>query len=275
MMRKTILAGLGAAVVGLATAGGLTGCVPNKPSAPERTQLVMGLEDTFAPMGFVDETGEFAGYDVELAREVCHRRGWTLCLKAINWRAKEELLRSGQIDCIWNGLTITDDRLERMVFTPGYLRNEQVLVVREDSPYHRLKDLKGKVVAVQDESSALQALKDSPELHDTLKDVVARKDAAEALASLGDGTVDAVVIDLMVANDSIRRSGQPFRILDEGLAPEEYGIGFRLGDEALAEEVWKTLLEMAADGTVTRISEKWFGCDISIIPVLFGRGRRH
>ena len=161
-----------------------------------------------------------------------------------------------------------------MHFTPGYLRNEQVVVVREDSPYHRFSDFKDKVVSVQAGSTALEALNDTPELRGILKEVLERSISVGAFQELEDAHADAVVMDFIVANYAIQRDHHPFRILDEGLAPEEYGIGFRKDDEALADEIWDTLLEMAADGYVKRISEKWFGTDLSLIPVYYGKDKR-
>lgn len=242
---------------------------------PARTQLTVGVTESFPPMAFPDENGVFTGYDIELAREVCRRRGWQLNIKLIEWRAMEQYLAKGQIDCVWAGCTITDDRLERMHFTPGYLRNEQVVVVREDSPYHRFPDLKGKVVSVQAGSTALEALNNTPELRNILKEVLERSISVGAFQELEDGHADAVIMDFIVANYAIQREGRPFRLLDEGLAPEEYGIGFRKTDVDLAVDIWSTLLEMASDGTIKRLSEKWFGTDISLIPVFYGKNGRY
>ena len=113
--------GLGTVVAGLAVAtgvAGVAGCFQKAPEVPVRTRLVVGLEPTFAPLGFRTESGDFVGYDVDLAREVGKRRGWEVQFLGIDWAAKDHLLQSGQIDCIWNGLTITDERMERMTFTP-------------------------------------------------------------------------------------------------------------------------------------------------------------
>lgn len=279
MMSKRMLLLAGVLLAALAAC---VGCREEKVEAPVRTELTVGVTESFPPMAFPDESGTFTGYDIELAREVCKRRGWQLNLKVIEWREMEQYLARGLIDCVWAGCTITDDRLERMHFTPGYLRNEQVVVVRQDSPYHRFPDLKGKVVSVQAGSTALDALENTPELRGILKEILERSISVGAFQELEDGHADAVVMDFIVANYAIQREKQPFRILDEGLAPEEYGIGFRKADAALAEEVWSTLLEMAADGTIRRISEKWFGSDLSLIPGFYakathggGRGRRN
>lgn len=239
--------------------------------APPRTELVVGITETFPPLEFPGEDGEYTGYDVELARETCRRRGWKLRFEVIDWKSMEQALANHRIDCIWAGCTITDERLTRMAFTPGYLRNEQVVVVRDESPVHRISQLKGKTLSVQAGSTAMAALEDTPELRNVIKEVFERVGSDGAFLELDDGHADAVIMDLLVANYMIRREGRPFRILDEGLAPEEYGVAFRKGDEALAGQVWRTLQEMAADGFVKRLSEKWFGTDISIIPSSYVR----
>ena len=279
MMSKRMLPLAGVLLAALAAC---VGCREEKVEEPARTMLTVGVTESFPPMAFPGEDGAFTGYDIDLAREVCKRRGWQLNIKIIEWREMEQYLARGLIDCIWAGCTITDERLERMHFTPGYLRNEQVVVVRQDSPYHRFPDLKDKVVSVQAGSTALDALENTPELRGILKEVLERSISVGAFQELEDGHADAVVMDFIVANYAIQRDKQPFRILDEGLAPEEYGIGFRKSDAALADEVWSTLLEMAADGTIRRISEKWFGSDLSLIPGFYakathggGRGRRN
>ena len=146
MMCKAKMLVLGVLLAGVAA---WTGCREKAAEAPARTQLTVGVTESFAPMAFPDENGVFTGYDVDLAQEVCRRKGWKLNFKVIEWRNMEQYLANRQIDCVWAGCTITDERLERMCFTPGYLRNEQVVVVREDSPIHRFPDLKGKVVSVQ------------------------------------------------------------------------------------------------------------------------------
>jgi len=227
--------------------------------------LVMGLDDSFPPMGFRNEQNEIVGYDVDLAKEAARRIGVELVLQPIDWNAKEQELNTAQIDCIWNGFTITDERKQRLLVTPPYLKNAQVIVVKDNSPVNALQDLSGKVVGTQAGSASVEALDDAEEFKNSLKNIVQYKDFLTALMDLDVGGIDAVVIDLVVANDNINRSGKPFRIIKETLGDEEFGVGFRKNDKALADKVWSTLLEMAGDGTVARIATQWLGADISTI----------
>ncbi len=231
----------------------------------DKKVLVLGLDDAFPPMGFRDENNEIVGYDIDLAREVTKRLGVELVCQPIDWNAKEQELNTGKIDCIWNGLTMTAEREEAMTFTKPYLKNAQVLVVRADSPVAALADLKGKSVGLQAGSSAANALEASADLKASLKGVVEFKDNLTALMDLEAKGVDAVVMDLIVANDNIARSGKPYRVLAESLSPENYGVGFRKADLALAGKVQETLDAMAKDGTIAQISTKWFGSDISVV----------
>lgn len=228
-------------------------------------KFIMGLDDAFPPMGFRDENNEIVGYDVDLAKEVTKRMGVSLVLQPIDWNAKEQELNTGKIDCIWNGFTITDERSKAMSFTKPYLKNAQVLVVKADSSVKTLADLKGKTVGLQAGSSAADALDSAADFKASLKGSVEFKDNLTALMDLEAKGVDAVVMDLMVANDNINRSGKAYRILSEDLSPEDYGVGFRKNDVALMSEVQKQLEAMAVDGTLKTITVKWFGADISTV----------
>ena len=231
----------------------------------KKGEFVLGLDDSFPPMGFRDENNEIVGFDIDLAKEGAARLGVTFRAQPINWDAKEQELSTGNIDCIWNGLTITEERLSMLSFTKPYLANEQVLVVRKDSGIASLADLAGKTVGLQAGSSAADALDGATEFKATLKNVVEFKENITALNDLEIGGVDGVVMDKVVADYSIVTTGKPFVVLEQGLAPENYGIAFRKNDLALTAAVQKTLEEMKADGTVEKISTKWFGSDITVI----------
>ncbi|MBQ7158554.1 MAG: amino acid ABC transporter substrate-binding protein [Treponema sp.] len=231
----------------------------------KRGEFVLGLDDSFPPMGFRDENNEIVGFDIDLAKEVASRLGVTFRAQPINWDAKEQELSTGNIDCIWNGLTITEERLSMLSFTKPYLANEQVVVVRKNSGISSLADLAGKTIGLQAGSSAADALDEATDFKASLKNVVEFKENITALNDLEIGGVAGVVMDSIVANYSIATTGKPFAVLPEGLAPENYGVAFRKNDIKLTDAVQKTLEEMKADGTVEKISTKWFGSDITVI----------
>lgn len=257
LMKKSLVQVAGLVLTGLL----LASCARE----PARQTFVLGLDDSFPPMGFRNDKNEIVGYDVDLAREVCTRLGMELKLQPIDWNAKEMELNTKKIDCIWNGFTITPERQAAMLFTPPYLKNAQVVVVRTDSTCKKLADFAGKKVGTQAGSAGADAINAAKEFKASLGEVVEFKDYLTALMDLESKGVDAIVMDLLVANDNIKRSGKPFKILDEALSPEEYGVGFRKDDTVLMQKVWKTLQAMAADGTVAKLAEKWFGADISVI----------
>ena len=230
-----------------------------------RGTFVLGLDDSFPPLGFRSEDNEIVGYDIDLAKEVAKRLGVDFRAQPIDWDAKEMELETGKIDCIWNGFTITDDRRKALSFTEAYLNNDQVLVVREDSGITSLAGMTGKIVGIQSGSSAQEAVDDNAAFASSISKIIMFKDNITALNDLDIGGLDGVVMDSVVANYSIAQTKKPFRVINESLANEGYGIGFRKNEPELCDAVWAILKEMQADGTVTAISQKWFGRDISTI----------
>jgi polar amino acid transport system substrate-binding protein len=228
-------------------------------------KLVLGLDDSFPPMGFRNDDNQIVGYDIDVAREVAKRLGVQLVPQPIDWNAKEQELNTGKIDCIWNGFTITDERQKVMAFTKPYLKNAQVVVVKKGSGYSTLASLKGKKVGLQAGSSAAGALEAAKDFRASLKQVVEFKDNLTALMDLEARGVDAVVMDLILANDNIKLSGKPYEILKETLAPEVFGVGFRKNDLAVRDAVQGALEAMAKDGTLATVTSKWFGSDISVV----------
>ncbi|MCR5289720.1 MAG: amino acid ABC transporter substrate-binding protein [Treponema sp.] len=270
-MKKTVL---GICLAVMAGALVFAGGAKDKAASGEDTSLldlqkrgvfVLGLDDSFPPLGFRDDANKIVGYDIDLAQEVSRRLGVTFKAQPIEWDAKEQELATGKIDCIWNGFTITKERQAALEFTKAYLNNAQVVVVRKGDGVTALADLKGKKVAVQAGSSAQEAIDSNPAFKESLKELVMFKDNLTALNDLETYGVDGVVMDSVVANYSITVTGKPFAVLSEGLANEEYGIAFRKGDVQLRDAVQKILEDMQKDGTVTAISTKWFGADISVI----------
>jgi polar amino acid transport system substrate-binding protein len=231
----------------------------------EKGQFVLGLDDSFPPMGFRDENGTIVGFDVDIAKEVCARLKIELKLQPINWDAKEQELNSGKIDCIWNGFTITKERWRNLGFTEPYMKNRQVLIVNTGSTCKTQADLAGKKLGLQAGSSAADALNGSPDFKASLRDVVEFDDNMTALMDLEKGGIDVALMDEIVARYYIQKRHKQYQVLDQELASENFGIGFRKKDRQLIEKVQNTLEEMAKDGKLKTISTKWFGKDITTI----------
>ena len=264
-MKKKLLSILMATVV---MAGIFTGCGSDKEAdagkeADNKETFVLGFDQEFPPMGFVGEDGEFTGFDLELAAEVSERLGLEFVPQPIAWDAKDLELESGTIDCIWNGFTMTG-REDDYTFSKPYLNNRQVFVVLADSGINTKADLADKIVEVQADSSAEAAMKEDTALSDTFKNLQAVPDYNTAMMDLEQGAVDAIAMDEVVAAYQIQSKEGTFRILDEEISSEEYAIGFLKGNDELKDKVDETLAEMAEDGTMKEISEKWFGKDITI-----------
>lgn len=226
--------------------------------------FTVGFDQDFPPMGFVGDDGEYTGFDLELAAEVAKRLGKEFVAQPIAWDAKDMELESGNIDCIWNGFTMTG-REDKYTWTEPYMANTQVVVVAADSGIQSLDDLAGKVVEVQADSSAEAALKEDQDLTGTFGTLQTTPDYNTAFMDLQMGAVDAIAMDVVVAGYQIEQRKADFVILEETLAAENYAVGFKLGNDALKDQVSEQLKAMAADGTLKTISEKWFGSDITTI----------
>jgi len=224
--------------------------------------FIVGFDAEFPPYGYKDDNGEYVGFDLDLAQEVCDRNGWTLKKQPIEWNSKDMELNSGSISCIWNGFTM-NGREDDYTWTKPYVDNSQVVVVRKDSGITQLSDLSGKVVAVQADSSALAALtgedasEENKALCETFKDLQQVGDYNSAFMNLESGAVNAICMDIGVANYEIESRGDKFMMLEDRLSSEEYGIGFKKGNTELRDKVQVTLLDMLADGTFDGIAEKW------------------
>lgn len=232
-------------------------------AAPEL--FVLGLDASFPPMGFTNDEGEIVGFDIDVAKAVCDKLGMELQCTPIDWAAKELELNSGNIDCIWNGMTVTEEREESMNLSDAYMANRQVIVVRNDSDIKSIADLAGKKVAVQLDSSGQSALEAS-EIAASIGEIIKLEEYLTALMDVEAGNVDAVVIDEVVASYTILQNNKPLTILaDEPLASEEYAIGFKKDNTDLRNKVNDALIELAKDGTLAQISTEWFGSDITTI----------
>lgn len=224
-------------------------------------QFIVGFDAEYPPYGYKDDNGEYVGFDLDLAQEVCARNGWELVKQPIDWDSKDMELNSGSIDCIWNGFTMTG-REDDYTWSKPYVDNSIVVVVKEGSGIEKKEDLAGKVVAVQADSSGLAALTDEEDNEENLKlaasfsDLQQVADYNTAFMNLEAGAVDAIVVDIGVADYQLEsRTG--FVMLDDKIRTEQYAVGFKLGNEELRDQVQTTLDEMVKDGTFDDIAKKW------------------
>ncbi len=226
--------------------------------ADERTTFAVGFDAEYPPYGYMDENGDYTGFDIELAQAVCDLRGWELVKTPIAWDSKDMELESGAIDCIWSGFTI-NGREDDYAWSLPYVDNSQVVVVTEDSGITDLAGLEGKIVAAQAASAALELLSeggDQADLGATFGTLQEFADYNTAFAELKAGSVDAVAMDVGVAQYQIKTS-EGCKILDETLNAEQYGIGFALGNEELRDQVNESLLELLDNGTFDELAEKY------------------
>lgn len=222
----------------------------------EITTLTVGFDQAYPPYGYVGDDGEFTGLDLELAAEVAKRNDWELKLEPIDWDAKDTLLNSGAITCIWNGFTM-EGREDDYTFSDPYMLNAQVVVVRADSGIESFEDLAGKTVITQVDSAAEEVLNgDMADLTATFASLETIGDYNTAFMQLESGAVDAVACDLSIAQYQLAGK-DTYKQLDEQLSTEHYAVGFKKGDTALAEKVTETLKEMDEDGFVKELCDKY------------------
>lgn len=263
LMKKIILGG------SILTLGiSLVGC-SNKSSQGtlDKDTLIVGIDDAFAPLGFKDESGEIIGFDIDLAKELAKRINKEISFQPIDWTMKESELKSGNIDLIWNGYTITDERKNKVDFSVPYLKNKQLIVTLADSDINSKSNLANKKVGAQSESSAVAAMEKESNLYNSFKGgaAITFEDNNQALMDLEAGRLDAVVADeILVRYYLILKGEDKFKILDDNFGEEEYGVGIRKGDTEMVDAFNKAYKEMQEDGTLQEISEKWFNKDITI-----------
>ena len=253
-MKKRSLAVL---MAGVMAASMMTGVVSVYADADSKT-LTVGFDAQYPPFGYKDDNGEYVGFDLDLAQEVCDNLGWELVKKPINWDSKDMELNSGTISCIWNGFTM-NGREDDYTWSDPYVDNSQVFVVKSDSGITTFDDLSGKTVAVQTDSSAEAALneEDNAALKDSFKELLVVGEYNTAFLNLESNAVDAIAMDIGVAKYQLESRDGDFTILDQPLAAEQYAVGFKKGNETLRDQVQNTLNEMKSDGTFKTIAEKW------------------
>ena len=271
--RKGILGLL--TLVGMAVMS-LAGCtqlasnptVDNWDKYQQQKSITVGFDNTFVPMGFEEKNGNYAGFDIELAKYVSKKLGIQVHFQAIDWDMKETELQNGTIDVIWNGYSATDERREKVAFTIPYMQNTQILVVKKTSGIHSVEDMTGKVLGAQNGSSGMLDFEEHPEV---LKNRVKGGDADqyqsvnEAIIDLKNDRIDALLIDRVYADYYLTTEGiaDEYDTIPSGFESESFAVGVRPADRKLLEALNQAFKELYQEGIFQQISQKWFGEDVA------------
>jgi polar amino acid transport system substrate-binding protein len=265
MKKRTLLATV--ALTALLAACGKNEPASNTAAAPApapaaATKLVVGLDDNFPPMGFRDDKNEIVGFDIDMAKEAAKRAGVEVEFKPIDWNAKEAELLGKRVDALWNGLTILEERKEKILFSEPYMVNKQIVVVKAGSPIKVKADMAGKIVGAQEGSSAVTALEKDKDLSSKFKETKLFGDNIAALMDLEAGRLDVMVVDEVVGRYYVNKKPDSYVVLAEDFGTEDYGVGFRKDDEATRNKINEALNAMKKDGKAAEIANKWFGADV-------------
>ena len=263
------------ALVGMAVMS-LAGCtqlasnpkVDNWDKYQQQKSITVGFDNTFVPMGFEEKNGNYAGFDIELAKYVSKKLGITVHFQPIDWDMKETELQNGTIDAIWNGYSATDERREKVAFTIPYMQNTQILVVKKTSGIHSVEDMTGKVLGAQNGSSGMLDFEEHPEV---LKNRVKGGDADqyqsvnEAIIDLKNDRIDALLIDRVYADYYLTTEGiaDEYDTIPSGFESESFAVGVRPADKKLLEALNQAFKELYQEGIFQQISQKWFGEDVA------------
>ena len=262
-MKNKILIGVVSVIIIIALIIGLV--FYTKEIEDNENILVLGMDDSFPPMGFRNEDNELVGFDIDLATEVCNKLGMTLEVQPISWAAKEQELDSGNIDCIWNGFGYTEERNEAMTLSDIYIKDESIFFVKQDSEYTSQDDLKGKKIGIQNGSTQERTLTES-DFGNEIDEIVGYSDYLIALMDLEAGNIDAVYMSKITGTYIINSQNKDFRSFEaEGLS-EESGmvIAFKKGNTELKDKIENAIKELKEEGILKEISEKWFGEDLTV-----------
>ena len=264
-MKKIFTAALLLVTMVFAGCGGGNEPAKSDSGSKEMKKIVIGLDDEYAPMGFKDEKNEIVGFDVDLAKEAAKRLGTDVEFKAIDWNSKEAELKSGRIDIIWNGLDITPERQQNMLFSDPYMDNRQIVFVKKgnDQGIKSEADLAGKTVGTQAGSTAETYIAGNEALKNSFKEFKTYGDYVSAFMDLENGRIDALVCDEIVGRYAMSKQDGKFDALDVTVGPvTQFGIAFRKEDTELRDKVQKVFDEIVKDGAAGKISEQWFKADL-------------
>ena len=242
--------------------------VDNWDKYQQQKSITVGFDNTFVPMGFEEKNGNYAGFDIELAKYVSKKLGITVHFQPIDWDMKETELQNGTIDAIWNGYSATDERREKVAFTIPYMQNTQILVVKKTSGIHSVEDMTGKVLGAQNGSSGMLDFEEHPEV---LKNRVKGGDADqyqsvnEAIIDLKNDRIDALLIDRVYADYYLTTEGiaDEYDTIPSGFESESFAVGVRPADKKLLEALNQAFKELYQEGIFQQISQKWFGEDVA------------
>lgn len=266
-MKKNLLKKILLSVVGVAAISSLVACTSNNKedksanAAKDDNTVIVGFDNTFVPMGFLDEKNNIVGFDVDLANEAFKRAGYKAKFENIDWSMKEQALDNKTVDCLWNGYSVTPEREKKVAFSKPYLDNKQIAITKSDEDFKNITDLKDQAVGTQAASSALDAIENDKEFLNMIKDKQATTYDTydKALRDLEIGRTKAVVGDEVLLKYYIKqRDPNKYKVLEGDLGSEKYAVGFRKDDKELREKLDKALDEIKKDGTFKKIEDKWF-----------------
>ncbi|KRL00082.1 bacterial extracellular solute-binding protein, family 3 [Liquorilactobacillus capillatus DSM 19910] len=233
----------------------------------QRNKVIVGLDDSFVPMGFREKNGQLVGYDIDLARAVFRKYGIKVDFQTIDWSMKETELRNGTIDLIWNGYTKSPARAKTVAFSNTYLKNEQILVTKKSAGIKQAAAMHGQTLGLQSGSSGYQSYTGTPQLlKQYVKNTVQYDTFNDAFLDLNAGRIQGLLIDSVYANYYIKhqRDANSYRELPIGFPKEDFAVGMRKGDKTLRTKINQALSELHRDQEMKQISEKWFGVDNSV-----------
>ncbi|MGX7245346.1 amino acid ABC transporter substrate-binding protein [Enterococcus quebecensis] len=231
-------------------------------------RVIVGLDDSFVPMGFQNKAGEIIGFDVDLARAVFDLYGIKVDFQPIDWSMKENELHNQTIDLIWNGYSKNAEREEKVLFSDEYMKNEQVVVSLKKNRINHFTDMKGKILGAQNGSSGYNSFEKQPKI---LKDFVKDKTAIlydgfnEAFMDLKSGRIDGLLIDRVYANYYLSHEATlaDYSIVSGDYESEAFAVGLRKSDKKLAEKINLAFKELRKSGKLSEISKEWFGEDVT------------
>ena len=236
-----------------------------------RKKVVIGLDDSFVPMGFREKNGKLVGYDVDLAKAVFKQYGIKVDFQTIDWSMKETELKNGTIDLLWNGYSMNPSREKKVAFSRPYLDNRQVLVTKKSSHIDGLSGMAGKSLGVQNGSTGAAVLDAKPKL---LKDKIKNKSAVlydtfpDAFIDLNANRIQGILMDQVYADYYVdhQKDKNAYQVYESKQLPAEYfGVWMRKGDKTLRKKINQGLGRLQRDGQLRQINEKWFGKDSNFL----------